>query len=82
MLGSLPPGARLDGVVTNQLAAMVETAATRLGVHPPTWVDAIAPLRTRFATSLVSLRLDILSNSPPAFRLRNLFVDSTFANRI
>ena len=77
------PRERLDDVAVNQLAAMVETAATRLGVRPPTWVHAIQPLRVPwFATALESLRLHLLCNSPPAFRRRNLFVDSTFLDRV
>jgi hypothetical protein len=73
----------LDDVRANQLAAMVETAAARLGVRPPAWVEAVLPLATPwFATDLVSLRLHLLCNSPPVFRRRGLFVDSTIGARV
>jgi hypothetical protein len=67
----------------NQLAAMVETAAARHAVSPPLWVRDVAPLRVPwFATTLVALRLHLLTNSPPAFRRRNLFVDATLGSRV
>jgi hypothetical protein len=73
----------LDDVRANQLAAMVETTAARLRVDPPDWVDRIDALATPwFASELVSLRLHLLCNSPPAFRRRNLFVDSTVGDRV
>jgi len=77
------PVERLDQVRANQLAAMVETTAARLGVRPPAWVENVLPLATPwFATDLVSLRLHLLCNSPPAFRRRGLFVDSTIGDRV
>jgi len=78
----LPPVV-LDDVTANQLAAMVETAAARLRVRPPAWAIRIEPLRAPwFPTPLLSLRLHLLCNAPPAFRRRNLFVDSTFESRV
>ena len=75
--------ASLDEVRANQLAAMVETTAARLRVGPPDWVEQVSPLGTPwFASELVSLRLHLLCNSPPAFRRRNLFVDSTIGDRV
>jgi hypothetical protein len=67
----------------NQLAAMAETAAARHGVAPPKWVHQVKPLADPwFASQLVSLRLHLLSSSPPAFRRRNLFVDATLGARV
>ena len=75
--------AGLDDIRANQLAAMVETTAARLRVDPPEWVEQVGPLATPwFASELVSLRLHLLCNSPPAFRRRNLFVDSTIGDRV
>jgi hypothetical protein len=66
----------------NQLAAMVETVAARCATQPPAWVQQVKPLREPwFATQLQSLRLHLLSASPPAFRRRNLFVDATLGAR-
>ncbi len=78
----LPP-VQLGAVAANQLAAMVELRATRLGVRPPIWTEQIQPLpQPWFPTALVSVRLDLLCNSPPAFRRRNLFVTSTLEHRV
>lgn len=81
-LETLPTG-QLDDVSANQLAAMVETQAARLHIQPPAWVSETAPLtQPWFPTSLVSVRLHLLCNSSPAFRRRNLFVDSTLGDRV
>lgn len=78
----LPPEVRLDDLRANQVAAMIETAAQRLGVQPASWVAQTAPLGTPwFSSGLTSLRLHLLTHSPPAFRRRNLFVDSTLGDR-
>ena len=77
------PSAKLDDVSSNLLSAMVETRAARLGVHPPDWVTEVLPLAMPwFPTTLSSLRLQLLCHSPPAFRRRNLFVDSTLGDRV
>jgi hypothetical protein len=74
---------QLEPVRANQLAAMIELRAAQLGVRPPAWVDEVPPLATPwFATSLVGLRLHLLCNSPPVFRRRNLFVDSSVGDRV
>jgi hypothetical protein len=77
------PSAKLDDVSSNLLSAMVETRAAKLGVHPPDWVTDVASLDVPwFPTELSSLRLHLLCHSPPAFRRRNLFVDSTLGDRV
>jgi hypothetical protein len=77
------PSANLDRVSSNLLAAMVETRAAALGVRPPEWPADIHPLdEPWFATELLSVRLHLLCNAPPAFRRRNLFVDSTLEDRV
>jgi len=77
------PGVVLDDRAANQLAAMIETRAARLGVRPPDWVNRIRPLRHPwFPTELLSLRVHLLCNAPAAFRRRNLFVDSTLGDRV
>jgi hypothetical protein len=77
----LPP-VQLGALPANLLAAMVELRATRLGVRPPIWTQQIQPLpQPWFPTALVSVRLELLCNSPPAFRRRNLFVTSTLEHR-
>jgi uncharacterized protein (DUF1778 family) len=77
------PGVVLDDRSANQLAAMIETQAARLGAEPPDWVNRVRPLRRPwFSTELVSLRVHLLCNAPAAFRRRNLFVDSTLGDRV
>jgi hypothetical protein len=35
-----------------------------------------------FGTALQSLRLHLLTHSPPPFRLRNIFIDSSLGQRV
>lgn len=77
------PEARLAPFEANYLAAMVEQAAAIQGVNPPRWTGAVKGLDTPwFASSLKSLRLLLLTQSPPPFRSRNLFIDSGVGQRI
>lgn len=73
-----PPPAGLSEFHANYVAAMVEHACAARGVVPPAWCRDVSPLsRPAFASELLSLRLHLLSHSPPAFRRRNIFIDST-----
>ncbi len=68
---------------SNYVAAMIETACVNKRLRPPAWLGKIAPLADPwFASGLKSLRLHLLKVSPPAFRRRNLFVDSTLGDRV
>lgn len=78
-----PPPPGLPPYWANYVAAMVETAANRQHVAPPAWTAAIAPLdEPMFGTPLASLRLHLLTASPPAFRRRRIFIDATVGNRV
>jgi uncharacterized protein (DUF1778 family) len=78
-----PPGVPLPRRVACHVAAMVEHTAYRKGAAVPGWVHDVPPLeQPDFATELISLRLHLLTNSPPAFRRRNLFVDATVGDRV
>ncbi|MCR9276407.1 MAG: hypothetical protein NXH85_00435 [Pseudomonadaceae bacterium] len=67
----------------NYVAAMVETACANRDISSPPWLKRIAPLADPwFATSLKSLRLHLLTASPPPFRRRNLYIDSTLGARV
>lgn len=78
-----PPGIQLPPFEANYLAAMLEYTATEKKVPAPGWVKDIEPLDIPwFASSLQSLRLYLLTNSPAAFRRRNLFVDSSVGSRV
>jgi uncharacterized protein (DUF1778 family) len=78
-----PPTDRLDPWAANYVAAMVETAAHRHLVPPPDWTRAVQPLtRPAFGSPLESLRLHLLLAAPPAFKRRNIFVDSSIGDRV
>ena len=73
----------LEPFRANYLAAMVEAVAARLRVEPPAWVLRVEPLAMPwFASGLASVRLHLLSSSPPPFRARNLFVDASVGGRV
>ena len=77
------PQARLPPFEANYLAAIVEHAAAIKGVNPPRWTVTVEPLDAPwFASSLKSLRLYLLTQSPPPFRRRNLFIDSSVEQRV
>ena len=77
------PEVRLSPFEANYLAAIVEHTAAMKGVDPPRWPLAVEPLDMPwFASSLKSLRLHLLTHSPPPFRRRNLFVDSSVGQRV
>lgn len=64
------------------LAAMVEQAAATLHIPPPDWTRKVGPIaQPWFASALTSLRLHLLTSSPPPFRRRNIFIDSTLGDR-
>ena len=78
-----PPEAQLPPFEANYLAAMIAHAAATKAAATPKWIDEIPPLDMPwFASSLKNLRLHLLTSAPPAFRKRNLFIDSTVGNRV
>lgn len=77
------PSIELPAFEANYLAAMVEQASAAVGASPPDWTRLVKPLeRPWFASTLKNLRLHLLTTSPPPFRRRNLFVDSTIGDRV
>jgi hypothetical protein len=94
LLGSLAPLEMREAVaagpqvhaspyVENYVAAMVETACALNRVEIPSWVSRITPLpQPVFGSELKALRLHLLTNSPPAFRRRNIFIDATLGDRV
>lgn len=77
----LPAG--LPEPLANTVAAMVEHVCAAAGERPPAWTREIAPLaQPFFASELKSLRLHLLTNSPAAFRRRNLFVDTVVGGQV
>jgi uncharacterized protein (DUF1778 family) len=77
------PPAGLSPELGNYWAAMVEHACAARLIPPPRWTLAIAPLENpMFGSSLESLRLHLLAHSPPAFKRRNIFIDTTIGGRV
>ncbi len=78
-----PPPAALRAMHANYIAAMVEYACVHTGIAPPPWTSAIAPLaEPTFGSELASLRLHLLTHSPPPFRRRNIFIDASLGARV
>lgn len=77
------PAVSLDPYTAAYMAAMVETAAYRQGLEPPAWTAAMPALAEPvFASELPGLRLYLLTHSPPPFRRRNIFIDSSVGDRV
>jgi hypothetical protein len=78
-----PAPTALEPYLANYVAAMVETAAHRADVPPPSWTADIAGLaEPTFGAPFPGLRLHLLLNSPPAFRRRNIFINATLGSRV
>ena len=79
----LAPPAGMSRELENYVAAMVEQACANAGIPPPAWTSSIAPLAEPwFGSALHSLRLHLLTHSPPPFRRRNLYVDATLGGQV
>lgn len=77
------PPARLTPYLANYIAAMTEVACAQNRVPPPAWAAAIPPLaEPAFGTTLLSLRLYLLTHSPAPFRRRNIFIDASVGSRV
>ena len=82
-IAALPIPSITDPYRLNYVTAMVEMAAHRAQVVPPLWTSTIAPLKTPvFIDPSLSLRLHLLTASPPPFRRRNIFIDSSIGDRV
>jgi hypothetical protein len=77
------PQISLSAYLANYVAAMVELACARCAIAVPSWTRAVEPLEEpAFASGLPSLRHYLLTHSPPPFRRRNIFIDSTLGSRV
>ena len=78
-----PPPASVPAETANYVAAMVELACAKHRIAPPDWTHAIAPLTTPwFGSTLAGVRLHLLAHSPPPFRRRNIFIDTSLGGRV
>jgi hypothetical protein len=77
------PTAALSPFLANYVAAMVEYACVQRAIAVPAWTCAIKPLvDPAFGSDLQSLRLHLLTQSPPPFRCRNIFIDSSLGQQV
>jgi Protein of unknown function (DUF1778) len=77
------PEVLLPPFLANYVAAMVETACSMRGLPIPAWTGKVAPLtEPAFGSTLPSLRLYLLTRSPPPFRQRNIFIDSSVGQQV
>jgi hypothetical protein len=78
-----PVFAGLSDFLCNYIAGSVEFAAGRVRASAPGWTRDVPPLgEPVFASTLLSLRPYLLRVSPPPFKSRNIFVDSTIGSRV
>jgi hypothetical protein len=77
------PEISLSPYIANYVAAMVELACERRAIAIPHWTKLVTPLKEpAFGSQLPSLRHYLLTQSPAAFRRRNIFIDSTLGSRV
>lgn len=77
------PADALTPYLANYVAAMVEYACHKRGIPVPAWTRKVEALAEPvFGSSLQSLRLHLLTHSPPPFRRRNIFIDASLGDRI
>ena len=82
-IGTLPRPSLTDPYRLNYVTAMVELAAHRAGIVPPLWTAGVEPLPAPvFIDSSIALRAHLLTASPPPFRRRNIFIDSSLGDRV
>jgi hypothetical protein len=83
LMVALPPRVILPQYLANYIAAMIEYTAVQKKRKAPLWTRQIPPLdEPKFVSDLKSLRLHLLTHSPPPFRRRNLFIDTTVGGRV
>jgi hypothetical protein len=77
------PPTGLTPFLRNYIAAMVEYACAKRALAVPKWTRMVEPLpEPVFATKLQSLRMHLLTHSPPPFRARNIFIDATLGGQV
>lgn len=77
------PDVELDPVWINYVCAMIEVTASQKTRLTPAWTYNVMPSdKPYFATEMTSLRLHLLTSSPPPFRRRRIFIDSSIGARV
>jgi len=77
------PEMPLTAFLSNYVAAMVERACQMRNVPIPLWARRVAPLQVpAFGSTLLSLRMHLLTHSPAVFRRRNIFIEASLGDRV
>ena len=77
------PSVKWTPFIAYYISSMVEYACQKHALPVPKWTGEIAALPDPyFGTSLQSLRLHLLTQSPPPFRRRNIFIDASLGDRV
>jgi uncharacterized protein (DUF1778 family) len=76
-----PHGVVLNEFMENYVSAMIEQTCVKAKVAPPKWL-ASGLSEPFFGSNLISLRLYLLTVSPPPFRKRNIFIDSAIGDLV
>lgn len=72
-----------SSLVRAYVASMLEQACELKTARIPPWLFRVPALPSPwFASTLGSLRMHLLLSSPPSFRKRNLFIDSSLGARV
>lgn len=80
---AIDPTTKLNDFNRNYIIAMIMQRANQLSIPAPYWINKHKILeKPYFGSSLKSLRLYLLLNSPPEFKSRNIFIDSAVGDRV
>lgn len=71
----------LNPLMANYISAMIEHVCVNAQIEPPKWLAQGLP-EPFFGSDLLSLRLYLLTVSPPSFRKRNIFIDATVGDLV